>query len=803
MLKRLLEVTCACALLSLAVASNALASSGSLRIVVRGLPRGSTARYVVQGPGLDKSFSRNAMLLGGLPAGRYRILVRTVRVRRGARSIVPGATAFPSERQRAFRVRGGRATTMTIAYGAIVNPRVEPLPSAAIGVIGNPNAPQAILLRAARGPRRGTIFTSGPRAFLPSGLVARVTGVTRDGGLLDVSVTPVSIVEAVPQLDYTGSLPLKLTSNEIGAGGSSSPQLRAHAAGGSPNCASPRLLNFSADLDSVEVRQAFLGAWPPQMRLTLAVRTTETLGVAAAAVGIDCSFDLGGVGPFQGEIPVGPVVIPVYATFPVQASIDVSGRLDVGTFNVASTTVAEVAAGFDQNSVSLSQQGSNVWISGSPSLSGSAELSASIGMQAGVGIAKGANVHVEADFGPDFTWHSSTGCELDVDLGSLSAGVQVFGRSLNSPTWTPFVLHLWKGCTPALAGSPGVASGGGQPSPPSSGGGSVSTSGSSNPGGDGTTAAGPVPGGTIPETVGGVTDTWTDYADAGGGEGSPIENGQTVGVACRVQGFAVADGNTWWYRIASSPWSSAYYASADAFYNDGATSGSLQNTPFYDPNVPVCPSSGGGSSGGGGGTPAQTYAETTGSVANTWTDYGDAGGTEGPQIGSNQTVQIACWVTGFRVADGNTYWYEVASSPWNDAYYVSADAFYNNGETSGTLSGTPFVDPTVPACAGSSGGTGGSKPTYAETTGSVAHTWTDYADAGGAEGPEIASNETVQIACWVSGFKVADGNTYWYEIASSPWNDAYYVSADAFYNNGETSGSLLNTPFVDPAVPEC
>jgi hypothetical protein len=697
MMRRLFIVTCACLFLSLAAASNALASSGSLRIVVKGLPRGSTPSFVLQGPGIDRSFSRSRLLLGGLPVGRYRIVVRAVRVRRRARSILPGATAFPSDRKRAFRVRGGRATTLTIGYGAIVNPRVEPLPATAIGVVGDPNAPDAILLKAARGPRRGTIYTSGPRAFLPSGLVARVTGVHRAGGLLEVSVTPVPIVDAVPQLDYAGNLPLTLTSNDIGASGLS--PLRAHAA---PNCASPRLLNFSAQLDSVEVRQAFLGAWPPQMRLTLAVRTTESLGVAAAAVGINCDFDLGGVGPFQGEIPVGPVVIPVYATFPVKASIDISGRLDVGTFNVASTTVAQVAAGFDQDSVSLSQQGSNVWISGSPSLSGSADLSASIGMQAGVGIADGANVHVEADFGPDFSWDSGTGCELDIDLGSLSAGVQVFGHSLNSPEWTPFKLHLWKGCTPAVAGSPGVASGGGQPSPPTSGGGSVSTSGSSDPGGEGTTTAGPVPGGAIAETVGGVTDTWTDYADAGGGEGPSIQNGQTVGITCRVPGYAVADGNTWWYQIASSPWSNAYYASADAFYNNGATSGSLQGTPFYDPNVPVCPSGSGGPPGsgspGGGGTPAATYAETTGSVAHTWTDYADAGGTEGPEIASNETVQIECWVTGFNVADGNTYWYEIASSPWNNAYYVSADAFYNNGETSGPLAGTPFVDPAVPQC---------------------------------------------------------------------------------------------------------
>jgi hypothetical protein len=29
------------------------------------------------------------------------------------------------------------------------------------------------------------------------------------------------------------------------------------------------------------------------------------------------------------------------------------------------------------------------------------------------------------------------------------------------------------------------------------------------------------------------------------------------------------------------------------------------------------------------------------------------------------------------------------------------------------------------------------------------------------------------------------------------------ISADAFYNNGATSGSLHGTPFVDPAVANC
>ncbi len=96
-------------------------------------------------------------------------------------------------------------------------------------------------------------------------------------------------------------------------------------------------------------------------------------------------------------------------------------------------------------------------------------------------------------------------------------------------------------------------------------------------------------------------------------------------------------------------------------------------------------------------------------------------------------------------------------------------------------------------------------PTYGETTGpGPTHTWTDYSDAGGNEGQSIPDNTTVQIACKVTGFAVEDGNTWWYRIASSPWNGTYYASADAFYNEpGRTSGSLKGTPFVDPNVPNC
>lgn len=96
-----------------------------------------------------------------------------------------------------------------------------------------------------------------------------------------------------------------------------------------------------------------------------------------------------------------------------------------------------------------------------------------------------------------------------------------------------------------------------------------------------------------------------------------------------------------------------------------------------------------------------------------------------------------------------------------------------------------------------------SAPTYSETTGGITRTWTNYTNAGGAQGPSITSNQTVQIACKLHGFRVANGNTWWYRIASSPWSNSYYASADAFYNNGQTSGPLRGTPFMDSNVRDC
>jgi len=94
-------------------------------------------------------------------------------------------------------------------------------------------------------------------------------------------------------------------------------------------------------------------------------------------------------------------------------------------------------------------------------------------------------------------------------------------------------------------------------------------------------------------------------------------------------------------------------------------------------------------------------------------------------------------------------------------------------------------------------------PPRVEVSGGVAHTWSNPQTAGGHAGPEIMPRQHVLIACRLKGFKVPDGNVWWYLLASKPWSDRFYATADTFYNNGRTSGSLRGSAFVDPTVARC
>jgi len=104
-----------------------------------------------------------------------------------------------------------------------------------------------------------------------------------------------------------------------------------------------------------------------------------------------------------------------------------------------------------------------------------------------------------------------------------------------------------------------------------------------------------------------------------------------------------------------------------------------------------------------------------------------------------------------------------------------------------TVAGTQFKDQT----------------SYAETAAQAIGTVSNPIGDTGTVGAGIAAGQTVQVRCIVNGQGQAPYDPVWYEVASSPWADAYYAPSYAFYNNGQTSGTVVHGRIWDPAVPFC
>jgi lysophospholipase L1-like esterase len=89
--------------------------------------------------------------------------------------------------------------------------------------------------------------------------------------------------------------------------------------------------------------------------------------------------------------------------------------------------------------------------------------------------------------------------------------------------------------------------------------------------------------------------------------------------------------------------------------------------------------------------------ETPAHPVNTFTNHHNASGV-GPQIAAGQWVEVSCRVYDPFIGSSNPdgWWYRIASSPWNNAYYSPANTFMNGDPYGGPY--THNTDFSVPVC---------------------------------------------------------------------------------------------------------
>lgn len=198
-----------------------------------------------------------------------------------------------------------------------------------------------------------------------------------------------------------------------------------------------------------------------------------------------------------------------------------------------------------------------------------------------------------------------------------------------------------------------------------------------------------------------------------------------------------------------------------------------------------------GPGGGGGGTPSVFLAQGPAAPAG----YRYAVTLNGFSAGS--TVSVNCrdsvdpggFFTFGLVADGSGHAYTENQCYSGDGpdHWVVANGVESNHVTWGGT--TPPPPPP---------------PTWAEqeTPNHPVNTFTNYHNASGM-GPPIAAGQWVDVSCKVYDPFIASVNPdgYWYRIASSPWNNAYYSPANTFMNGDPYGGPYTHN--TDFAVPDC
>jgi hypothetical protein len=204
-----------------------------------------------------------------------------------------------------------------------------------------------------------------------------------------------------------------------------------------------------------------------------------------------------------------------------------------------------------------------------------------------------------------------------------------------------------------------------------------------------------------------------------------------------------------------------------------------------------------------------TFAEQEGHHGvNTFTNYHNASGM-GPSIGAGAWVQVSCKVYDPTIQSVNPdgYWYRIASSPWNDAYYSPANTFMNGDPWSGPY--THNTDFSVPDCGSVSPPPGPSAtPTVTLAQGPAAPSGYRYAITVTG----FAASSTVSVSCRDS---VDPGGFYTFSLqansAGSATTSSYCYSADgpdhwvvangSVQSNHVTWGASTGSAPSPPSVP--
>ncbi len=417
--------------------------TGTLTVRVAGLPSHQRSAVRVTAHGRTRHLKRSRTRVR-LRAGRVVIKVGRVLLRRAGGSVKKGAVASSSNPRRSFKLRARKSRRVQIDYDTIINPGVRRLPAGA-AVAGAPDNPTGLSLPAgsAGSLKVGGVLTSGPTPALPFGLLHRIVAVQPTGAAVNVALEPAEITDAFPKLAYAGDAgPVAQIAASTNIFTAELQASRNCSLGFGTGSILPvfRVANFrpEIDIDATPWGGAIHADVLASMHLTLGFTATSTQVATCELEGNPITA--------VGVIPIGPALVPIYFTVPLKAT----ARLQANTATVRTWSFkTKLGARMARQGIGLTPRAVYEHGPVKTTSTGTSEstytLGVSAGAELGLGLPRIANIH--AGLGTDLTFtRQETRCDLDWNIGSLSAGGQVGPLKISTPSYTPVKLHLWDGC---------------------------------------------------------------------------------------------------------------------------------------------------------------------------------------------------------------------------------------------------------------------------------------------------------------------------------------------------------------------
>jgi hypothetical protein len=416
-----------------AAAAKLKTRSGTLVIKVAGLPQGQSPTAVVHGPGLRRQVPDHHLTLRRLRPGRYTVRLSNVTSARSHGAIKAGARIYPVKRTVSVQVRAGLRSSLSIAWGTIVNPGVISAHATVSSVGGDPTHPSSVTLSSEpAGLQVGSILSLAPSTTVPRGVLSTVTSISGKGSRTQIGLTPVSVFSVVPVAEF--NIPLipapgqdsALNPNDVTAscGGAGAPPLTRTISG-----------------------VTFSGGWATHDILGLHLKTGIQAQVGFnAKVGLNYLVGLYSDGSCEVDFAEDGLIGPI----PVTAAIygQISAKFEAG-LRLGSSESIHVDAGAQTVGVPpvLAWLPSVSFSSPQASLTAravaTADASVGVGVKAGIGEDSLASVTLNVSNSLDFS-AAPGACTWKADFGQFSAEGKLLGVDIQTPSTPPLYSRTLK-----------------------------------------------------------------------------------------------------------------------------------------------------------------------------------------------------------------------------------------------------------------------------------------------------------------------------------------------------------------------